>query len=327
MPRIKIQRAGEGILLEIGRRRYAIDKVNEVKADYHIISHAHIDHLPKRLCGKPILSKETAILAKNRGVKGLEKYGEESEDVKLFDSGHILGSRAALIEGEVLYTGDINPRGRLFLKGFRPIKARYLVLEATYGQPTYVFGDFGEMVQGALDYVLATLSMGRRVVLMGYTLGKSQILTELFGWYEKLIIHDSVHKFNRLYKSLGVDLKTDYIVYSEAKREMLGRDAWMLISPPRGFLSSTLSEKYGAVRVAFTGWAAHPSYAFWGRADRGFPLSDHADFQDLTKIVEGVDPEKIFLAYGYTEEFAQHLRNLGYDVQTLKASQRSITEF
>ncbi|NIN51775.1 MAG: hypothetical protein GTN80_11280 [Nitrososphaeria archaeon] len=321
----KIQRIGEGMLLEFKGRRYAIDKISGLRADYHIISHAHMDHIPRKLCGKPILSKETASLAQKRGLSDVEKYVEDSEHVELLEAGHILGSRSALIEDEILYTGDINIRDRLFLRGFKPIKARYLLMEATYGQPSYVFDDFGETVQRSMEYALSILSMGRRVVLLGYALGKSQILTELFGWYDKLIVHDSIHKFNTLYKSQGVNLKTDYAIYSEA--ENLEKDTWMLLSPYRGHLINRLTKRFDAVKIEFTGWATHPSYAFWGRAERGFSLSDHADFQDLMNIVKKVDPEKIFLAYGFINEFTRYLKNLGYDAQALESKQRLISDF
>ncbi len=328
MRRISVRGSGNGVVIETERGIYAVDRTRNVRADYHIISHAHRDHLPSRIQGKPIASRETALLAERRGLPGLSAFEGEESHVELFDSGHILGSRATLIEEEILYTGDVNVRDRLFLKGFEPPKAKILIMESTYGRPGFVFEEFGEIVQKASEYILAALSQGRRVMALGYTLGKSQILTKLLSWYENLVVSDSVHVYNQLYRKLGVDIETDYATYREAKeRGFLEKDNWVMISPSNTRITNHISKKYGAVKAGFSGWAKHPKFGFWSKADRCFALSDHADFHELTRIVKSVEPEKVYLMYGFVEELASYLRNLGYDAEPLNPSQKHITEY
>ncbi len=328
MKRISVRGSGSGVFIETEKGRYAIDRTKNVRADYHIISHAHSDHLPSRIQGKPIASRETALLAERRGLSGLDAIEGEEGLVELLDSGHILGSRAALIEDEILYTGDVNVRERLFLKGFKPPKAKILILESTYGQPSFVFEEFGEIVQKASEYFLAALFQGRRVMALGYTLGKSQILTKLLSWYENLVVSDSIHVYNQLYNELGIKIETDYVTYEEAKeRGFLNKDSWIMISSSNSRFTNLVSKKYGALKVGFSGWAKHPKYGFWGNADRCFALSDHADFHELILIVKRANPEKVYLMYGFTEEFGGYLRDMGYDAVPLNPSQKHITEY
>jgi hypothetical protein len=46
-------------------------------------------------------------------------------------------------------------------------------------------------------------------------------------------------------------------------------------------------------------------------------LSDHADFPDLIEFVKQVAPKKVYTLHGFAAEFAQTLRDLGYDAQPL----------
>jgi len=53
------------------------------------------------------------------------------------------------------------------------------------------------------------------------------------------------------------------------------------------------------------------------RCDAAFPLSDHADFNDLLRFVELVQPKRVLTLHGFAREFAQTLRARGLDALAL----------
>ena len=48
-----------------------------------------------------------------------------------------------------------------------------------------------------------------------------------------------------------------------------------------------------------------------------FPLSDHADYTDLVRYVELVQPQRVLTLHGFAAEFAQDLRDRGVDAWAL----------
>lgn len=302
--KVSIIRQGRGIIVRTSKFIYALDSAEGIRADYHIISHAHSDHIPNRSLGKIVASEETLVLASYKRSFG--KYDKPPKTIDLIDSGHILGSKAVLIEDEILYTGDLNTRSRLFIKGFKPPSARILIIEATYGDPRFKFKDFNSLADEAIRLILKNLNQGKNIVVSGYSLGKSQILTKLFSWYENLYVTKRVKYFNELYRCFGIELGKNF-------KEWAGRikQPFILIGYNSSREVKEAIYKFNAVPIKFTGWVAT------NRAGLGFPISDHADFYDLLRVVDRVNPEKVYVFYGFKNRFATSLRNLGYDAEAI----------
>lgn len=319
--KVAVHSMRRGLIIKVGRRTYAVDCVSGYKCDAHVITHAHADHLPKSLCGLPVSSKETAALA---AVRGLRYEPREVEGVELVDSGHILGSRATLIEGEVLCTGDFCPRDRAFLKGFRPPRARVLVIEATYGRRQYVFEDFASIYERALRDIAAALVSGRPAAAVGYPLGKAQELEYLFKQFD-LLVHRGLEKYREVYRKAGVQLAEEARVIKSLREVEAGK----LAIVPSYVRESDIeaARKAGCFIAEFTGWAASEWYRKSTSADAAYPLSDHADFRELLGVVKKVSPETVFITHGFAEDFARVLRREGYDAVPLRPGQTALTEF
>ena len=300
---MEIKKIGDGILVNYEGKRYAIDKIpKRVSADYHLVSHAHIDHLPNIRNTRVVASEETIALAEARGYKYTKKKDEEIKDIECIDSGHILGSKAFLIDGKILYTGDINIQNRLFLNGFNPPQAEILLIEATYGDKKYVFGEFHFLIDKLFYKISKILLTGRNIFIQAYPLGKTQLITEILDWYSKTYISPYVYKFNKIY-------------YKYGKLKKIGK-MWCK-SPEEPFIliggngEYKLVEKYKPVSIRLSGWVIL-------NQAKGIPISDHADFYDLIRTVDKVSPRKIYTVYGFANKFAEHLKKYGYDAEPLK---------
>ncbi len=317
-----------GITIDYGVVSYALDPKGPSKTDYTFVSHAHMDHVqtpdPKT---KVVASKETRLLAKARGFD-LGRTTESVEGVRLLDSGHILGARAICIGDELLYTGDAAGRDRAFMGRCKTRKARMLITESTFGKPSYVFPPIARIVKEVNSTIGTLFDKGRPVVLMGYALGKSQVLSHLFSSWSPFYVHARVAEINEVYRSCGVDLRKGKVVGSDLAGISPG--PWVMVAPMMSSRSSfalRLKKDYGAAFAAFSGWAADPGYARSIGADFAFPVSDHCDYQELLELVKEVSPEIVYTTHGFTTEFALDLRRLGFDARPMNGYQSFLSDY
>jgi DNA ligase-1 len=66
-----------------------------------------------------------------------------------------------------------------------------------------------------------------------------------------------------------------------------------------------------------TGWALDSGAVYRYQCDALFPLSDHADYTDLMRYVELVQPKRVFTVHGFASQFAQDLRRRGIEAWAL----------
>jgi len=321
---------GEGILVEQGATKYALDPRAPVKADYTFVSHAHMDHVERpHAKAKVLASKETVLLARARGVELEANRRDPPQGVALLDSGHILGARALYVEDELLYTGDAAGRERAFMSRCRTRKARVLITETTFGEPRYIFPPIDRTVKLVNEMIGHTFDKGRPVVLMGYPLGKSQILSYLFSTWHPFFVHEAVAEMNDIYRQSGVPLKKEAKTIRRTLED-LPPGPWVMIAPmmsSRNSVAARLKKEHCAVLAAFSGWAVDRGYGSYLGADYSFPLSDHCDYAELLRLVKEVSPEVVYTTHGFTNEFAKTLRGEGFDAKPLAGYQAALSDY
>jgi len=320
-----------GIVIDYGNIRYLLDPRDSAPSDCTFVSHAHIDHVHQPVKGAKILaSRETADLALTRGYD-LGETIERLEGIDLLDSGHILGSRALRIDDELLYTGDAAGRERGFLGKCKTKRARVLITETTYGSPEYVFPSTAKLVKEVNTLIGETFDKGKPVVLMGYPLGKAQLLCYYFSSWSPLYLHVSVARMNEVHRRHGVSLKEGDLIDSEGPGEAeLPAGPWLMVTPimkSSGMFISNLKRRLGAVLVAFSGWASEPGYKQYLGVDHAFPLSDHCDYSELLRLAQEVSPDVIYTTHGFAQEFARDLRREGFTAKSLSSYQSSLYDY
>lgn len=321
-------RRRDGIHIET-ERTYVADASSAV-GDVNVVSHAHADHTFRATPETVVCSAETAALVEAR-TGATFPFAEETDEVTLMPSGHVVGSRAALVEGEqrYLYTGDFSTRDRLYLDGFDPVDADVLVMETTYGDPRYRFPPKAELQGEIRDWLVD--NHDRPLFLFGYSLGRAQKLQRLAqqATDRPILVHDAIRTVNDAIEattdlrfpaeslSFGgdTDLAGDEIVVLPTN---LARNEWV----------EDLVADHDGLKAGFSGWAVDESFRYRGGYDATFPLTDHCDFDELVAVVEAVDPEVVYTHHGFKEEFADHLvTNLGYDARPLLGDQTRLDQF
>ena len=307
-----------GILCDNGASRVSLDPKKSDFDGINFVSHAHMDHLPSKNGGTILSSIETNEIAELRGFK-MENHVKSLENFSLIDSGHILGAKGLLFD-DIFYTGDICTRDRGFLLGAKIPKCKTLITECTFGLSEFIFPKIDEIKKQVNELVSELYGKGIPVILMGYQLGKAQTITQLFGHWGPLYLHDSVKEMNSLHQKFGVPLP-DGIGHSEAEKNgLLEKKPWMMVAPMMSSKNKFVQEmksKYGAVTIGFSGWAQSKKFSFGRRTDYSIPMSDHCDFNDLVDMVIQSGAEKVYTIHGFVNEFAEHLRKIGISSQPL----------
>ena len=307
-----------GILCDDGTSRVCLDPKKSDFDGINFVSHAHTDHLPSKNGGTILSSIETNEIAELRGFK-MENHTKSLENFSLIDSGHILGARGLLFD-DIFYTGDICTRDRGFLQGAKIPKCKTLITECTFGLAEFIFPALDEIKKQVNELISELYGKGIPVILMGYQLGKAQTITQLFGHWGPLYLHDSVKEMNSLHQKFGVPLP-DGIGHSEAEKNgLLEKKPWMMVAPMMSSKNKFVQEmksKYGAVTIGFSGWAQSKKFSFGRRTDYSIPMSDHCDFNELVDMVIQSGAEKVYTIHGFVNEFAEHLRKIGINSQPL----------
>ncbi len=288
---------------------------------FAFVSHAHGDHIAPHQ--EVIVSQRTARLMQVRvpgsRVEHALPFGERRSirgvDLMLIPAGHIFGSAQCLVFADketLLYTGDFKLRPGKSAEPAEWRQADTLVMETTFGLPRYRFPPTKTVIDQMVEFCGETIDAGEIPVLLGYSLGKAQeILCSLEGAGLTPMLHGSVYQMTRIYEQLGQSF-CKYVRYNA--NDVAGK---VLICPPSANRSRML-KRIPRKRVALvSGWAVDPDAVYRYQVDAAFPLSDHADYDDLLRYVELVKPRRVLTLHGFAATFARDLRHRGVEAWAL----------
>ena len=326
----------DGIHFDVGRR--VVADARGATGDVNVVSHAHADHTFRSSPETVVCSAETAAIADARTGVGFE-FVESAPGIELVPAGHVVGSRAALIEGDdgtrYCYTGDFSIRDRCYLEGFDPgsIDADVLVMETTYGHPRYRFPPQDELEAAIVDWLVDAAD--RPLFLFGYSFGRAQKLQHLArraieagGGDRSILVSKTIREVNaaiegatdlefpaREYEASGLTNLTDEIVIVPSNQS---RADWL----------ERAVERTDALKGGFSGWAVDSAFRYRGGYDETFPLTDHGDCSELVETVRAIVPDVVYTHHGFDEAFAAHL-DAEYDFRArpLQRNQTRLEEF
>lgn len=283
-----------------------------------IVSHAHSDHVGRHR--RWVTSPGTAALCARRwGARDLEVHDflapwrDADTWVTLLPAGHILGSSMVLLEHQstrILYTGDFRLKASATAEPCEPVQADILVMECTYGVPRYRFPDREAVLDELLDFIESTLAQDAVPVLLAHSLGKAQEVARRIGdrGYS-VALHPSAFEMLEVYREQGVR-------FTACRPYDLGPSRPAVVIVPPHLALSPLVRRFRRRRVAFlSGWALGPQRRWAPHCDAVFPLSDHADFDELVEMVARVRPRRVYTLHG-PAAFAAELRARGIDAET-----------
>ncbi|UCH03096.1 MAG: hypothetical protein JSV20_04790 [Candidatus Bathyarchaeota archaeon] len=292
----------------------------------NLISHAHGDHivgLKKGAIGH--ITAETKDILSYSGICRLKdsevlKYDEEINigDIKvtIHNAGHVLGSAQFEIQTPELligYTGDINCRDMMTTTAAKPIDCDVLILETTYGTPIYTFPSPEETYIEIVNWVIRNIRKKIIPVFKVYSTGKAQEIIRVINEFTTIpvITHPSISKVCEAYVKNGIKQKYIESTHEEGK-ELIKNQQCVYVMPTN---KESILEKNYSIAYA-TGWAV--KYNSINSNVKSFPLSNHADFNQLLNYVEQAKPKKIYTIHGFKENFVKYLnKKFGANAQPI----------
>ncbi len=290
---------------------------------FAFVSHAHSDHIAAHR--EIIASPGTARLMRARlpgeRREHLVPFGKTRQfpgfQATLLPAGHIFGSAQIHVEtdaGTLLYTGDFKLRASRSAEPTEWRQAETLIMETTYGLPKYRMPPTDEVVAQMVAFCREALEEGAVPVLLGYSLGKSQeILCALLN--AGLCAHAPRLGLPHDRALPGAERRifpTGYVRYAAGQVE--GK---VLVCPPSAARSLMIQRIRNRRTAVLTGWALDPGAKFRYGCDAAFPLTDHADYPDLVRYVELVQPKLVLTLHGFAAAFAADLRERGFEAWAL----------
>ncbi len=294
-----------------------------------VVTHVHGDHLvpgsARYVCAAPSVPFARKRLGPDAVVEGVP-YGERfrlgDADVSFHPAGHVLGAAQVRMEagGEVwVVSGDYKRAPDPTCAPFEVVPCDVFVTEATFALPLYRWREPRAVVSEILAWWEANRAVGAASVLFAYAMGKApRILAELLALTDPgrtVMVHGAVGALVDLYRAAGVRLLPTALVSETARGRSFAGE--LVLAPPAAG-GSTWMRRFGAHETAFaSGWMRVRGTRRRKGFDRGFALSDHADWPDLLRTIEDTGARRVLVTHGYADELSRYLRERGLDAAAL----------
>lgn len=293
--------------------------------DRALITHGHADHA--RWGHGHYLATDAAgpVMRHRLGDISLDgiAYGETRQiggaSVSFHPAGHVPGSAQIRVEvaGEVwVVSGDYKTAPDRLSEPFEPVRCHSFITECTFGLPVFSWADETTVARDINAWWAANAAAGKYSLLGAYALGKAQrVMTLLDPEIGPILTHGAVENTNAVLRAQGYDLPaTVHVTADVAAKDHPGA---LVIAPPSA-LGATWARRFKPASTGFaSGWMRLRGVRRRRSVDRGFVVSDHADWDGLNDAIAQTGAENIYVTHGYTDIFARWLNSEGYNAEVV----------
>ena len=319
-----------GLWCEAGR--FHVDPWQPVERA--LITHAHGDHARAGSAAFLCAAPGTALLRRRFGsgarIESAE-YGRPltlgSTRVSFHPAGHVLGSAQIRIEsdqGVWVVSGDYKRDADPTCAPFEPLRCDTFITESTFGLPIYRWDPPHVVVDEIVVWWDRNRAEGRASVLFCYTIGKAQrILAELERLTDRTVfVHGMMLGMIDAYRDAGVRmLPVESVIDAPARRRGKKSFAGELVLAPLSARGTPWMRRLGELSDAFASGLMRVRGVRRQRAfDRGFVLSDHADWPALLVTVRETGATRVLATHGHGEAFARYLGDQGYESGVIRTA-------
>ena len=295
--------------------------------DRAVITHAHSDHA-RPGSRRYLTTPQGRLVLQHRMGQDAQidalGYGEllslDGVQLSLHPAGHLLGSAQVRIEhqGEVwVVSGDYKTAADPTCQPLEPLRCDVFISESTFGLPIYRWPEPGGVIADIRQWWQANREEGLVSILFTYALGKAQrVIASLREAPGPILCHGAVEAVNACYRASGVDLPTTGLVQTAA-----GKKSWQgaLIIAPSSAMGSPWLRKFGDISTGFaSGWMLVRGTRRRKSMDRGFVLSDHADWTGLCDTIRATGAQRVLITHGATAAMSRYLREQGLHAEVLQ---------
>jgi putative mRNA 3-end processing factor len=294
-----------------------------------LITHGHSDHA--RFGSELYVCQQaTAAILRKRLGEGIAietvRYGEvlarNGVSVSFHPAGHVLGSAQIRVEysGEVwVASGDYKLQADGVSTPFEPVRCDTFITESTFGLPIYRWRPQAEVMAEIDDWRRENAAAGRASVIYAYSLGKAQrILANVDSTLGPIYCHGAVEAINGLHRAAGVKLPpTRSVPDAREKNAYAGA---LVVAPPSA-AGSVWLKRFGEYSDALcSGWMQVRGNRRRRGLDRGFVVSDHADWPDLLRAIAATGATRVLATHGFVAPLSRYLQEQGLAAHPLQTA-------
>jgi putative mRNA 3-end processing factor len=285
-----------------------------------VITHAHADHA-RAGSGTYLCARESrAILQSRLGsearIQTLD-YGESLNHngvaLSLHPAGHIRGAAQVRLEKDgyaCVVSGDYKTAPDPTCRPLEPLRCHHFISESTFGLPIFKWPPPETVIGQIQSWWRENQAQNRTSVLFAYALGKAQrILAGLPSGSGPIFTHGAVETVNRIYRAAGVALPVTRPAGEIHDKALLA--GALVVAPPSADQPAWMRRFPNPSRAFASGWMRIRGHRRRRAVDRGFVLSDHADWGGLVATIRNSGAERVSLVHGYTAELARWLQEQG----------------
>jgi putative mRNA 3-end processing factor len=304
--------------------------------DRAVLTHAHSDHARPGSRRYFAAAPGLGLLRRRLGADALiepQPYGAPLDlggaRVSFHPAGHVLGAAQIRVEadGEVwVVSGDYKRDPDPSCAPFELVRCDAFITEATFALPIYRWDPVDQVMAELLAWWDENAALGRASVLFCYALGKAQrLLAEIGRRTERtVVVHGAIEALLEPYRSAGIALAPTRTVDERTRGESFA--GALIIAPPSAFGSLWL-RRFGDYSTAFaSGWMRVRGNRRRRGFDRGFVLSDHADWPGLLDTIAATGAKRAFATHGYSDTLARYLCGVGLSAAPLQTLFEGETE-
>ncbi|HWS25226.1 MAG TPA: DNA ligase-associated DEXH box helicase, partial [Xanthomonadales bacterium] len=203
---------------------------------------------------------------------------------------------------------------------FEPQRCDVFITEATFAMPIYRWPTMAEVIAELDAFWAECQAQGETAVLLCYALGKAQrVLAELHARCphrrdEVVLLHGAMETPVEIYRRAGIDMLKGESLIGSGVESTVGR---LLIAPPSAAGSPYMSRVKNP-KVAFaSGWMQVRGVRRRASHDRGFVISDHADWPALIDSIKGSGATRVLATHGRTQALVRYLNEQGIRASAL----------
>lgn len=312
--------------------------------DRAVVTHGHTDHAHwgnrHYLCSPATGAIIRARFGDEKSVQALA-YGEPlrlgSVRVSLHPAGHVLGSAQVCIESDapapidvhdgvnrwspkevrrLVISGDFKREADPAAEPFEPVMCDAFITESTFGLPIYRWPSAERVFEEVNAWWRGNIERGRTSVIYAYALGKAQrLLAGVDASIGPIVLHGAVANLLPAYEAAGVKLpETSPGGLDEARRF---RGKALVIAPQSAMHTPWLRKFAPLSQASASGWSLVRGPRRRLSLDRGFVLSDHADWPSLLRTIDETGARSVGVTHGFAGPLARWLRDRGLDAQPI----------
>ncbi|MEM1351774.1 MAG: ligase-associated DNA damage response exonuclease [Pseudomonadota bacterium] len=290
-----------------------------------LITHGHADHA--RSGHKQYLATHAALPVMRHRLGDINAqgiaYGETLEigaaTVSFHPAGHVPGSAQikVAVGGETwVASGDYKIEQDRLSDPFEPQRCHHFITESTFGLPVFRWKSQKAIAEEINAWWQSCANQGKTAFLGAYSLGKAQrLLKMLDSGIGPILTHGAVEGTNVVLRAQGLTLPdTTQLTKNTDPKANTGA---IVIAPPSA-IGSSWATKFRLRETAFaSGWMQLRGIRRRRAGDRGFVISDHADWPGLLQAIRETGAENIYVTHGYTDVFARYLNEEGWNAQVV----------